>query len=387
MPSKLPNPPESITVSAVMPCLNEAKTLPICIEKIKQAFSALGITGEIIVADNGSTDGSRELAENLGARVVLEQRRGYGSALMTGIRHARGQVIVMADADDSYDWSSLGDFVKKVDEGYDFVIGNRFRGGIEPGAMPHLHRYFGNPFLSWATRILYGIPLGDFHCGMRAFTKEAFRRMNVRTTGMEFATEMVVCSAQAGMRIGEIPTRLYPDKRDRAPHLRSFRDGWRHLRFMITYAPDALYLIPGLIMLVAGLVGVALLSGGSIALGGFHMGIHYLALASLMALLGANVTGFGVLAKAINSDQCPIDPNSLIGKLISGFTLEIGLVAGATIFLGGLIPNLFILHEWLTVEFGGMESTVHLAFTAATLMILGVNVAFGSFLLYMVKER
>ena len=234
-----------ILVSAVMPCLNEEKTLGLCIDKIQRAFDEMGITGEIVVADNGSSDRSVEIAESLGARVVRERRKGYGSALLAGISAARGRIVVMADADDSYDWSVLGDFVRKIEEGHDLVMGNRFKGGIEPGAMPPLHRYFGNPVLSMLARVMYRIPINDFHCGMRAFTRESFDRMKVRTAGMEFATEMVVNASHAGLRIAEIPTRLYPDKRDRPPHLRSFRDGWRHLRFMLTYAPDWLYLVPG----------------------------------------------------------------------------------------------------------------------------------------------
>ena len=222
-----------IHVTAVMPCLNEERTLGGCIEKAQRAFREMGIVGEVVVADNGSTDRSVAIAESLGARVVHEPRKGYGSALMAGIADARGRVVVMADADDSYDWTSLGEFVKKMDEGYDLVMGNRFKGGIEPGAMPALHRYLGNPVLSTLARVMYGIPIADFHCGMRAFTREAFERMNPRTPGMEFATEMVINASHAGLRIAEIPTRLYPDKRDRAPHLRPFRDGWRNLRFML----------------------------------------------------------------------------------------------------------------------------------------------------------
>lgn len=379
--------PRMIAVSALMPCLNEAQTLPLCIAKIAQAFAELGIVGEIVVADNGSTDNSREIAASLGARVVLERRQGYGSALLAGIGQCQGQIIVMADADDSYDWSTLGDFVSKIDEGYDLVMGNRFLGGIEPNAMPPLHRYLGNPLLSTIARWLYKIPIGDFHCGMRAFTRAAAARMLLRTPGMEFATEMVVNAAQAGLRIAETPTRLYPDKRDRPPHLRSFRDGWRHLRFMITYAPDALYLVPGLMMLSVGAAGMALLSAGPTDIAGFHLGIHFVALSCLLTLLGANVVGFGVFAKVLNAHRCPIPPQSTVAGLLRIFTLERGLLAGISLSLGGLAVNGAILAEWLARGRGDMPETVHLVFVATTFLVLGVNIMFASFLLYLLHER
>lgn len=375
-----------IHVTAVMPCLNEERTLGLCIEKAQRAFREMGIVGEVVVADNGSTDRSVEIAESLGARVAHEPRKGYGSALMAGINAARGRIVVMADADDSYDWLSLADFVRKVEEGYDLVMGNRFKGGIEPGAMPPLHRYFGNPVLSTLARAMYRIPIADFHCGMRAFTRDAFNRMSVRTTGMEFATEMIVNASHAGLRIAEIPTRLYPDKRDRAPHLRSFRDGWRHLRFMLSYAPDWLYLAPGLSMATLGLVGMGLLARGPVAVGGFSMGIHFMAVFSLFAMLGANVVGFGVFAKLFNESRCPIPPGSILGRLLSVFTLERGLLAGLSLMLGGFAVILAILVEWLARGRGDMSETVHLVFMATTVVVLGVNLVFGSFFFYVVRE-
>ncbi len=374
-------------VSAVMPCLNEERTLGLCIEKAMRAFAALGVVGEVVVADNGSSDASIAVAEAHGARVVTEARKGYGAALMAGIAAARGRVVVMADADDSYDWSRIGDFVTKIDEGFDLVMGNRFRGGIAPGAMPPLHRYFGNPVLSTLARTMYGIPIGDFHCGMRAFRRDVFGRINPRTPGMEFATEMIVNAAHAGLRIAEIPTPLYPDKRDRPPHLRSFRDGWRHLRFMVTYAPDWLYLVPGAMMLLAGIAGCVQLAAGPVSVAGFRMGIHFLALSSLLVLLGANVMGFGLIAKVLNEDRCPISPASATGRLLQVFSLERGLLAGLVLFLSGLAGAGSILVEWLSRERGAMPETVHLAFVATTLLALGVNLMFGSFLLYLLRER
>lgn len=378
-----------IHVTAVMPCLNEERTLGLCIEKAQHAFREMGIVGEVVVADNGSTDRSVEIAESLGARVAHEPRKGYGSALMAGINAARGRIVVMADADDSYDWLSLGDFVRKVEEGYDLVMGNRFKGGIEPGAMPPLHRYLGNPVLSTLARVMYRIPIADFHCGMRAFTREAFNRMSVRTTGMEFATEMIVNASHAGLRIAEIPTRLYPDKRDRAPHLRSFRDGWRHLRFMLTYAPDVLYLAPGMILSILGVAAMMLLATGPVTLGigGFRLGIHFLALASLLALLGANVTAFGLVARLVNAGRNSIRPESLFGGLLKHFTLERGILVGGIIFSCGLIVNAWIFSEWVSRRYGDMADTVHPAFVASTFMVLGVNVVFAAFLFNMIRDE
>lgn len=376
-----------ILVSAVMPCLNEEKTLGLCIEKIQCAFDELGVAGEVVVADNGSTDRSVEIAESLGARVVHERRKGYGAALLAGISAARGRIVIMADADDSYDWAALGDFVRKIEEGYDLVMGNRFKGGIEPGAMPPLHRYLGNPVLSTLARVMYRIPISDFHCGMRAFTRDAFERMNVRTAGMEFATEMVVSAAHAGLRITEIPTKLYPDKRGRPPHLRSFRDGWRHLRFILTYAPDWLYLIPGGLMFLVGMVGMGMLASGPTHIGGFSFGIHFLALSCLFTLLGANIVGFGLLARLINAGRKPIRKASAFGRLLDWFTLERGLIVGVLLAAAGLTADIWLVAEWLASGFGDMAGTVHVAFVATTVMLLGVNALFASFLFNMLREE
>ncbi|MBI5920360.1 MAG: glycosyltransferase family 2 protein [Betaproteobacteria bacterium] len=376
-----------IYVTAVMPCLNEANTLGICIDKAQRAFRDLGIAGEIVVADNGSSDASVSIAESRNARVVHEPRKGYGSALMAGIAAARGAIVIMADADDSYDWTSLGDYIRKIEEGFDLVIGNRFKGGIEPGAMPALHRYVGNPLLSTLARAMYRVPIADFHCGMRAFTRDAFLRMDVRTPGMEFATAMVINAAQAGLRIAEIPTRLYPDKRHRPPHLRTFRDGWRHLRFMLTYAPDWLYLAPGGLLSIVGILGMALLAGGPMAAGSVKLGIHFLALASMFALLGANVIGFGLLARLIDARRNPIAANSSFGRLLSVFTLERGLLLGMALAASGLAIDAWILFEWIARGYGDMAGTVHIAFVASTVFLLGVNAIFGVFLLNMVREE
>lgn len=370
-------------VSAVMPCLNEELTLRVCILKAQQCFAALGIEGEVIVADNGSTDRSAEIARSLGARVVNQPVKGYGAALTAGIEAARGEIVIMADADDSYDWGGLGPFIEKIHEGYDLVVGNRFKGGIAPGAMPALHRYFGNPVLSTVARVIHRAPIGDFHCGLRAFTRTAFARMRLRTSGMEFATEMVVSAARAGLRITEVPTTLKPDGRNRAPHLRSFRDGWRHLRFIFTYAPNYLYLAPGGIMFLAGFVLVMLLARGPIELGGHYLGIHFLALGSLLALAGFNVINLGVLAKAIAVSQLPAADSRIRRWALNAFTLEGGLIAGVVLLLCGLVTDGYILVRWLRSNGATQDETVHSAFAATLLIVLGLNIVFSSFLLNM----
>ena len=368
-------------VSAVMPCLNEEKSLANCIAKAMEGFRHLGMHGEVVVADNGSTDRSVEVAESMGARVVRERRKGYGSALQCGIREARGQIIVMADADDSYDWAGLEPFVRKVEEGYDLVMGNRFAGGIAPGAMPFLHRYLGNPVLSLIGRLAFRIPIRDFHCGMRAFSRDAYERMQPRTSGMEFATEMVANAAYQGLKVCEIPTTLRPDTRDRAPHLRSFRDGWRHLRFILTYTPDFIYFLPGLVLLLAGLALLVMLAGGPIDVAGFHMGIHFVALGAMLAMIGFNVLNLGVLAKAMLAQRYR-DMRSRIASFLSrSFSLETGLIVGTMLFLFGLAIDAWILRHWLRSGRGSMDDTVHLAFATTTIAVLGLNVVFSSFLL------
>src|SRR6267154_1346802 len=258
---------EDMELSVVMPCLNEKATVGVCVKKALNAMERHGIRGEVIVADNGSTDGSREIAAQFGARVVPIEARGYGSALRGGITAARGRFVLMGDADDSYDFSQLDLFVGKLREGNDLVMGNRFQGGILPGAMPPLHRYLGNPVLTGIGRLFFKSPVGDFHCGLRAFRRDAIERLDLRTHGMEFASEMVVKATAFGLRVTEIPTTLSPDGRDRAPHLRTWRDGWRHLRFLLLYSPRWLFLYPGMALFVLGAVVSTLLLPGPVMIG------------------------------------------------------------------------------------------------------------------------
>lgn len=376
---------ELFKVSAVMPCLNEAASLAICISKARAALDRLGLAGEIVIADNGSTDGSIAIAEGLGARVVHVSTRGYGAALIGGINAARGEIIVMADADDSYDWSEIGTFVAKIDEGNDMVIGNRFRGGILPGAMPPLHRYLGNPVLSTIARLVSRAPVGDFHCGMRAFTKSGFNRMALSTTGMELATEMVMNAARNGLRIAEIPIKLYPDKRGRPPHLRSFRDGWRHLRFILMYAPDYLFLVPSAMFLVPGLILLALLAGGPLPLAGHFFGPHFLALGIMLTLLGFNTLSFGTQAKLIMATRHPLLRSRLVDWVRSRHALEVGLLTGGLLALSGLAVDSYILFLWLAHPLASMEGTVHPAMAATTMVALGMNIIFSAFMLHIIN--
>jgi len=362
-----------------MPCLNEERTLGACIEKARRYFAAHGIAGQVVVADNGSTDRSVEIAERMHAKVVRQPVKGYGAALMAGFEAADGEYMVMADADDSYDWEAIGPYVDKLREGYDLVLGNRFKGGIRSGAMPPLHRYFGNPVLSFLGRLASRAPVGDFHCGMRGLTKSAYRSMRPRTPGMEFATEMILAAANQGLRITEVPTVLYRDGRDRPPHLRSFRDGWRHLRFMVTCAPDYLYAVPGVLLLMAGVLLQALLFAGPATLGGFTLGIHFVALGGLLALLGVNILSLGILAKLTIAQMYPNLSSRTARWMLTRFRLEYGLFAGAGLFAVGAAIDLAILLRWLATR-GPLADTVHAAFVATTLMVVGLSTVFCAFL-------
>lgn len=376
-----------IRVSAVMPCLNEEATLALCIGKAKACFERLGVSGDVVVADNGSSDRSTEIARSLGARVVHQPLRGYGAALKAGIAAAEGDIVVMGDADDSYDWSDLGPFIAKIEEGFDLVIGNRFKGGIMPGAMPFHHRYLGNPVLSGIARIVCGVPVGDFHCGMRAFTREGFVRMGLHAPGMEFATEMVMNAARNGLRIAEIPIVLYPDKRRRRPHLRSFRDGWRHLRFILTYAPSQVFMLPGSLLLVAGLVLLGMLAPGPITVFDQFLGPHFLALGSLLALAGFNVLSLGMLAKVIMARKHPSLADGIVRWAKAPRAMEMCLVAGAASAVVGLAIDVLILHRWISEPLRPMDDTVHLAMVATTLIVLGLNLVITAFLLNLVVEE
>ena len=376
-------------LSIVMPCLNEAETLATCIKKAQLSLREHNIVGEIVIADNGSTDGSQDLARSLGARVVDVAARGYGSALMGGIAAARGKFIVMGDADDSYDFSNLLPFVEKLRDGYDLVMGNRFQGGIQPGAMSFSHRYIGNPVLTTIGRVFFHSACGDFHCGLRAFTKAAVVQLDLRTTGMEFASEMVVKATLRKMRITEVPTTLSPDGRSRPPHLRTWRDGWRHLRFLLLYSPRWLFLYPGAVLILAGLVtGVWLISGPR-TVGRVTFDVHTLLFAAMSVLLGFQSISFSVFTKifAISEGLLPEDPT--LNKLFTWITLEVGLIIGSILTLLGLSGSVYALDLWGEHSFGPLNpsETLRAVIPAVTCLTLGCQIIFCSFFLSVLGLR
>lgn len=372
-------------VSAIIPCLNEEMSLGICIAKALNAFKTLGIHGEVVVGDNGSTDRSIEIARSMGARVVHQPVRGYGAAIQAACEAARGKYLIMADADDSYDWSAIGVFIECLEGGADLVMGNRFAGGIEPGAMPPLHRYIGNPVLSTLARVLHCSSIRDFHCGMRGFTKDAFERIGARSPGMEFASEMVINAHRANLAIREVPTKLYPDKRDRPPHLRSFRDGWRHLRLIIAHAPDTLYLAPGLVSLVLGIVGLAALSRGPITVGGMYFGIHWVALSTMATLVGLSAILLGALAKVAIAIYHPVETSGLVRWLMVGRPLEWLVTSGACIALGGFAADAYLAYRWAFIG-GGMGQSIHLVFLTTTMCVAGVTMIMSGFVLKLLLD-
>jgi glycosyltransferase involved in cell wall biosynthesis len=376
-----PGTPAAVEVSIVMPCLNEAETVARCIQKAQRAAANLGVTAEVIVADNGSTDGSAVIARELGARVVEVARKGYGSALIGGIEAARGEFVVMGDADDSYDFGAIGPFIERLRAGDDLVVGNRFAGGIEPGAMPWLHRWLGNPVLSRLSRVFFHAPVGDTHCGLRAFRKDAFERMQLHATGMEFASEMVIKASLKGMRISEVPVVLHPDGRTRPPHLRTWRDGWRHLRFMLLFSPRWLFLYPGSALFAVGVVLSAALLPGPLRVGGVRLDIHTLLVAGFLCLLGYQLVLFAVFTKIFAIREGFHPPHPALEWLLRRVTLEVGLLAGALMSLAGLVALVAAVISWQAVGFGNLDPslTMREVIPAVVLLALGTQTVFASF--------
>ena len=372
-----------LELSIVMPCLNEAETLATCITKARQWLIKNQVAGEIIVADNGSTDGSQQIAAVLGARVVDIKQKGYGSALMGGINAARGKYIVMGDADDSYNFSHLDLFLEKLRQGFDLVMGNRFAGGIKPGAMKALHKYLGNPVLTGIGRLLFKSPCGDFHCGLRGFSKAAALKLDLRTTGMEFASEMVVKATLHKLRITEVPTVLFRDGRSRPPHLRSWRDGWRHLRFLLLYSPRWLFLYPGSLLMLIGLLTSLWLLPSSRSLGSVTFDINTLLYAASAIVIGFQAVNFSLFTKifAISEGLLPADKR--LDRLFKYVTLETGLVVGATLVLLGFAMSLYAVSSWGAHSFGDLEpqKILRIVIPSVTALIIGFEVILSSFFL------
>ena len=375
--------PHAVEVSIVMPCLNEAETLASCIHKAQRAIEKDGLSAEIIVADNGSTDGSQVIAKELGARVVPVERKGYGSALIAGIDAAGGQFVIMGDADDSYDFSAIAPLIAKLREGYDLVVGNRFAGRIERGAMPWSHRWIGNPALTWISRIFFHTSVGDMHCGLRGFRKDAYETMRLRAAGMEFASEMVIKASLKRMKIAEVPVTLRPDGRTRPPHLRTWRDGWRHLRFMLLFSPRWLFLYPGVVLLAAGVVLSLLLIPGPVRIGSVRLDIHTLLVAGFLALIGYQLVLFALFTKFFAIREGFHPPHPLLERTFHYVTLEVGLAAGALMVLVGLVALVIAVASWTAVGFGNLDPTLTMreVIPAVVLMALGTQTVFASFFL------
>jgi glycosyltransferase involved in cell wall biosynthesis len=369
--------------SIVMPCLNEAETLAVCIGKARAFLADHDISGEIIVADNGSSDGSPSIALALGARVVHAQARGYGAALMAGIEAAGGRYVIMGDADDSYDFGALAPFVHKLREGYDLVMGNRFKGGIKPKAMPALHRYLGNPVLTGIGRLFFRSPIGDFHCGLRGFSKSAIQRLNLQATGMEFASEMVVKATLFNFRVTEVPTILSPDGRSRPPHLRSWRDGWRHLRFLLIYSPRWLFLYPGTLLTAAGIAVMLWLIPGPRTIGTITLNIHTMLYAAMAVIVGLQAVTFALFLKVFAIGAGLIPEDDRIRNLLRVFTLERGIVIGCLLLLLGVMGSVYGFIFWRTKLFGPLDPSVvmRVIIPSLTSLAVGLQIVLSSFFL------
>jgi glycosyltransferase involved in cell wall biosynthesis len=385
----LPQPPPSPELAPceftiLMPCLNEAETLERCVRKAQSAIARLGLDAEVVVADNGSTDGSQKIARDLGARVVDVPVRGYGAALFYGTRAARGRYIIMGDSDDSYDFSRIDPFIEPLRAGNDVVMGNRFLGGIRPGAMPWKNRHIGNPVLSGIGKLFFRCPVNDFHCGMRGISRAAFDRLDLKTTGMEFASEMVIKATLMKLKMVEVPTTLDKDGRSRPPHLRPWRDGWRHLRFMLLYSPTWLFFYPGLVLMIAGLVlGGLLLPGRLVLFENISLGVHTLLFALAGLLIGFQAVSFFVCARAYATNEGFLPAEPWLDRGFKQFRLEGGLTVGLLVFLAGLGGAAYTVSVWAGAGFGNLhpEDTLRAAIPSVVAMCLGAQTVLVSFLL------
>lgn len=391
MPSQPVDCPQGgeVEVSFVMPCLNEAETLQACIDAANECIAENNLSAEIIIADNGSSDGSQDIARKCGARLVTVAETGYGSALMVGIEAARGRYIIMGDADASYDFSAAMPFVEKLRGGCDLVMGSRFKGTIEPGAMPWKHRWIGNPILTTVGRMLFRSGVSDFHCGLRAFSREAYDKMMLRTTGMEFASEMIIKASLSDMRIAEIPITLRKHGRNRPSHLRSWRDGWRHLRFMLICSPQWLFLYPGLLFLLVGLGIGAWLLPKPRQIGGATLDVHTLVAAAATCIIGAQLIWFSLFAKTFATAEQLLPPDARFKKLASLFRLETGLAVGLIMTLAGVGLMVWALGIWAREQFGPLDyqETMRAVIPSTMLAVMGIQTIFSSFMLSILQLR
>lgn len=372
---------DSLELTILMPCLNEAETLAICIEKAQSFLSRSGVRGEVLISDNGSTDGSQAIATGLGARVSEAPRRGYGAALINGIENARGRFIIMGDADDSYDFVNLDAFVERLRGGADLVMGNRFKGGIEPGAMPPLHKYLGNPVLSGIGQLFFRPGIGDFHCGMRGFNRDRIRALDLQTTGMEFASEMVVKASLARYRIEEVPTTLKKDGRSRPPHLRSWHDGWRHLRFLLLFAPRWLFVYPGLVAFLLGAIAVGIIAFGGIEIAGVGFDVTTMVYASALCVIGYQALLFFWLTKLFATQEGFLPASPRYRSVVAKWSAERGLLIGLALFLIGIAIGVVQVARWGSLDFGPQDAAdvVRIAIPSALGLILGFQTMMMSF--------
>jgi hypothetical protein len=378
-----------LELTILMPCLNEAETVATCVQKARRYLERSGVAGEVLVADNGSTDGSPELARRMGARVVHVAAKGYGSALMGGIEASRGRFVIMADADDSYDLSQLEGFLGSLRAGNAMVIGHRFRGGIRPGAMPWLHRYLGNPVLSFLGRLFFSCRIGDFHCGLRGIERAAALRLQLRSPGMEFASEMIVKAALAGLKIAEVPTVLWPAGRTRAPHLRSWRDGWRHLRFLLLMSPRWLLLYPGALLIASGVAAQLAILRGPIVIHGVGFDIHSMLYAAGATILGLQLVLFSLIGRTVGVLKQLLPMTPTLARFLRAFTVERGVLLGVSLGLVGLGLAVYSVDAWMRVRLGPMDpvTAMRAVITSVTLMIAGGEILFASFLLGLIDVR
>jgi len=379
-----------VELSIVMPCLNEAETLAICIAKAQHSLRALNIPGEVIIADNGSTDGSQMIAAEMGARVIAVEAKGYGNALMGGIASAYGKYIIMGDSDNSYDFSELQPFIEQLQSGYDLVMGNRFKGQIKSGAMPVLHKYVGNPILTGIGNLFFrNSPCGDFHCGLRGFRKDRVMKLGLQTTGMEFASEMVVKAKLHHLRIAEVPVTLWPDGRSRPPHLRSWRDGWRHLRFMLLYSPSWLFLYPGMLLMLIGLLVGMWLMPGPRHVNGIFFDIHTLLYAAMAIVIGLQAVIFAAFTKTFAISEGLLPEDYRWNQLLRSIRLEVGLIVGASLLIVGFAGSVYAFDTWQILKFGPLNPvrTLRIVIPAATLLVVGSQIILSSFFLSILRLK